>query len=100
MIDKSEAPRWHKISVRAGYAFGVAGIVVGIATLVAVVWVMGAFAIEMREWVVAKNNPGMVASFEATVAIERSRRIGVLAPTLLVAGLSIGAGLFMLRKGK
>jgi hypothetical protein len=100
MIGKSEAPRWHKISVRAGYALGVVGIVVGIATLVAAVWVMEAFVIEIREWVVAKNNPGMLASFEATVAIERSHRIGILPPTLLVASLSIGAGFVMLRKSK
>ena len=61
---------------------------------------MAAFRIEMREWVVAKNDPAMLASFEQAVAHEFNVSFGILAVTVLVANLFIGAGFVMLWKSK
>jgi ABC-type lipoprotein release transport system permease subunit len=54
----------------------------------------------MREWVVAKNDPAMLASFEEAVAHEFNVSFGILAVMVLVASLFIGSGLVMLRKSK
>jgi hypothetical protein len=61
---------------------------------------MAAFRIEMREWVVAKSDPAMLASFEKAVAHELNASFGILAVTVLLASLCIGAGSVMLWKSK
>lgn len=86
--------------MRACYAFGFFAIALVIAALVAVERMMAAFRIEMREWVVAKNDPAMLASFEEAAAHEFNVSFGILAVTVLVASLFIGTGFVMLSKSK
>jgi ABC-type lipoprotein release transport system permease subunit len=95
-----QTSRQHQVLVRACYAFGFFAIALAIVTLVAVERMMAAFRIEMREWVVAKNDPAMLASFEQAVAHEFNVSFGILAVTVLVASLFIGTGFVMLWKSK
>jgi ABC-type lipoprotein release transport system permease subunit len=92
--------RQHRGLVRACYAFGFFAIALAITALVAVERVMGAFRIEMREWLVAKNDPAMLASFEEAAAHEFNVSSGILAVTVLMASLFIGSGFLILRKSK
>jgi ABC-type lipoprotein release transport system permease subunit len=94
-------PRRHRVLARAWYAFNFFAIALAIATLVAVERVMAAFRIEMRESVVAKSDPAVLASFEKAVAHELNASFGILAMTVLLASLFIsGASFLMLRKSK
>jgi hypothetical protein len=95
-----QASRRHRILVRACYAFNFFAIALAIATLVVVERVMAAFRIEMREWVVARSDPAMLASFEEAVAYELNVSFGILAATMLLASLFIGAGFVTLWKSK
>ena len=72
-----QTPRQHWVLVRACYAFGFFAIALAITALVAVERMMAAFRIEMQEWVVAKNDPAMLASFEQAVAHEFNVSFGI-----------------------